>query len=112
MTDTPTWLKRLQTSNMHATIKYFNWDYGVEKLWLGETFSRSWSAKIKRHGTPLVGRLFKPHFTLGIFTSDNAMRRGMRIVKPKKISFAVKQLHVCQLGSDFTCQKIIKKISL
>jgi len=64
---------------------------------------------IKKYGTPMIGRNFKPHVSLTSFrnipTPDLATR------KAKAFKFKPDALYVCELGPSHTCQRIVKRIT-
>lgn len=111
MTDKPQWLSSLSFNIIKRTLKYFDRGYGVEKLWHIENLSLAMRVQIKKYGTPLAGRYFMPHITLGVFSDREKMIQGYKTVKPKHMSFEVSRIFVCQLGEHHTCQKIIKEIA-
>ena len=108
MTDKPKWLKKLYLRVIKKTLKYFDWNYGVEKLWREK--SSKTIGNIKKYGTPLVGRHFMPHITLAVFKNDEDMIKGSNKLKFKKYTFKPKSIYICELGENHSCQKIVKEI--
>jgi len=108
MTDKPDWLKKLYLRVIKKTLKYFDWNYGVEKLWR-EKSSKA-IANIKKYGTPLVGRYFMPHITLAVFKNDKDMIKGSNKLKLKEYKIKVKSIFICELGESHSCQRIVKQI--
>lgn len=109
-TDKPRWLKKLYLRVIKKTLKYFDWSYGVEKLWHVEKSSKTMRKNVKKYGTPMVGRYFIPHITLGVFKNDEDMTKGFKKLKFKKYTFKPKSIYICELGENHSCQKIVKEI--
>lgn len=110
MTDRPKWLKELYLKIIKNTSKYFDWDYGVEEIWHTDKLPKIMQKNIKKYGTPMVGKYFIPHITLGVFQNEKDMIRGYNKLKLKKYNFKPKSIYVCELGENHSCQKIIKEI--
>jgi len=110
MTNKPEWLKKLYLKVIKKTLKYFDWDYGVEKLWHTEKMPKIRRESVKRYGTPLFGYYFMPHITLGTFKNNKNMVKDFNELKPKKYSFKVKSIFVCEIDESHSCQRIVKQI--
>ncbi len=110
MTNKPKWLKNLHLKIIKGTLKYFNWDYGIEKLWNLDHWSKLMQKNIKQYGTPLVGRYFMPHITLGVLNDKKGVVKFFNKLKLKKYKFNPVCIYVCEIGEDHTCQKIVRKI--
>ena len=110
MTNKPEWLKKLYLKVIKNTLKYFDWDYGIEKLWHAKKMPKTRRKILKRYGTPIFGHYFIPHITLGVFKDDKNMVKTFNKLRSKKYGFKVKSIFVCQLGEDHSCQRIIKQI--
>jgi hypothetical protein len=65
MLDKPAWLRRLYLKVIKRTRPYFDWDYGVDRLWQIDHFAagrrRSMRRSLAQYGTPMVGINFRPH---------------------------------------------------
>ena len=113
-TDKPAWLNKVYLKIIHGTVKYFDFGYGVKKLWPLKFREGSRGKNVQKYGTPMVGRYFNPHFTLTVFKDNKApdefLKRATKL-KAKKFSFTPDAVYVCQIGRDHTCHKIIKKIN-
>jgi len=112
MADKPKWLNNLYLKVIKKMLKYFDWDYGVEKLWHIKKLPKIMKKNVKKYGTPLIGRYFMPHITLGVFRDDKNMIDAFNKLKlkPKKYNFEVKSIFVCELGVSHSCQRIVKEI--
>lgn len=110
MTDKPKWLKNLYLKIIKRTLKYFNWDYGVERLWNTDHWPKPMQKNIKQYGTPMVGRYFLPHITLGTLNDKKNVARFFNKLKLKQYEFKPIGVYICELGEDHTCQKIVRKI--
>lgn len=113
MTDRPQWLKRLQRDIVSEAVKYFDWDYGVERLWKLEPISpklrEAAGRNLKKYGSPMMGPLFRPHITLTSF-GDRAMPQVR--VPFESLSFQVETIAVCELGPHHSCQRKIREYRL
>ncbi len=109
-TDKPQWLETLYLKIIKNSLEYFDFNYGTDKLWGIDGLPKIMQNNIKKYGTPLVGKWFIPHITLGVFKDKKDAVNAFSRLKVKKHSFEVKNIYVCQLGKHFSCQKIIKKI--
>jgi hypothetical protein len=111
-TEKPLWLKKLQAKIVKKTVKYIDWDYGVERFWHIERFPRHMQKAcrryLKEYGTPLIGANFRPHITL---TSFDGKAPTFKPIRVKKFAFKPNALYVCELGEDHTCQKIVARIN-
>ncbi len=106
----PEWFKKLSQTIIETTLSYFDWDYGVEKLWRPDRWPESMQNNFKKYGTPAVGIHFSPHITLAMFKNEKDMKQAFNKLKLKKYSFQPQGIHICELGQGFSCQKIIKEI--
>ena len=111
MTDKPEWAKKLYLKVIRRTLKYFDWDYEIEKLWHIDKLSKLMQKNIKKYGTPMIGRYFIPHITLGAFRNEKDMVKGFNKLKLKKYNFRPNSIYICELGEGYSCQKIVKEIS-
>lgn len=110
MTDKPEWLKNLHLKIIRKTLKYFDWDYGVERLWHINHWPKAMQKNIKQYGTPMVGRHFIPHITLGVLNSEKDADRTFNKLKLRKYNFKPISIYVCKLGKNHTCQKVVEEI--
>ncbi|MFH1822104.1 MAG: hypothetical protein ABH830_00200 [Patescibacteria group bacterium] len=112
MTDKPDWIKRLYLKIIKDSLKFFDWDYNIEKLWSADKLPKLCKKNLKKYGTPMFGRYFIPHITLGTFKKREEAENGFKKLRLNKFSFKVSSIYVCQLGTSHSCQKILKKINI
>jgi len=110
--DKPGWINKLYMKIIQDTLPYYDWSYGTDASWqldhFPENMRKIGSHFIKKYGTPLVGRNFKPHITL---TSFAGAAPTMSAKKARKFKFRPSSLYVCELGPSHSCQRIVKEIS-
>lgn len=109
-TDKPEWIRKLYLKIIKKTLKYFAWDYELQETWNVAKQSKLLLKNFKQYGTPMIGRYFMPHITLGVFNDDKNIVEAFNELQLKKYSFDVKSIFVCELGESHSCQRIIKKI--
>lgn len=109
-TDKPEWIKKLYLKIIKKTLKYFAWNYGLEETWNVAKQSKLLTKNFKKYGTPMFGRYFMPHITLGVFRDDKDIIKAFSELRLKKYTFEVKSIFVCELGENHSCQRIVKKI--
>jgi len=111
MMNKPDWLKTLHRRVVHRTLRYFDWEYGVEKMWNLHRFSgrRLQFAKryLRRYGTPMAGMNFRPHMTLSSFKGEEPADPGIPV---RRLRFRADRLHVCELGVSHTCHRIVREL--
>ena len=112
MFDKPEWLSRLYLRVIKRTVPYFDWDYGVERLWhvAGDKREISKRKYLEKYGTPMVGLDFRPHVTLTVFKDKELKGRNFPGLKFKRLSFAVEKLSVCELGPSHSCQRVVQEV--
>ena len=107
----PEWIQKLYLRVIKNTLKYYDWDYGTDKLWPLNQFPkrmRKIGARfIKKYGTPMVGANFRPHVTLASFKNEQP---NLGIKKARKFRFKPNFLYVCELGPSHSCQRVVVKI--
>ena len=111
MTDKPGWIRKLYLKTIRRTLKYFDWDYEVEKIWHSNKLPKLMQTNLKKYGTPMVGRYFAPHITLGVFRNEKDLIESFNKLKLKKYDFKPNSIYICELGENHSCQKILKEIS-
>lgn len=111
MTNKPDWIKKLCLKIIKATVKYFDFNDDIAKKWKAEKLPKAMQENIKKYGTPLIGKNFIPHITLGVFKNQGNMEKGYNGLNFKKFKFRPSKLYICQLGQSHSCQKIIKEIT-
>ncbi len=111
MTDRPEWIRKLYLKIIRRTLKHFDWDYEVEKIWHLSKPPKLMQKNLKKYGTPMVGRYFIPHITLGMFRNEKDLIEGFNKLKLKKYDFKPDSIYICELGKSHSCQKILKEIS-
>lgn len=109
-TEKPEWLVKLHLLVVKKTLQYFDWDYGVDKIWHTNRWPKARQRLIKKFGTPSVGNFFKPHISLGVSRNLKSETKALRSFKPKRIGFSVKSIFICELGKNQSCQRIVKEI--
>jgi 2'-5' RNA ligase len=110
ITDKPKWLKNLYLKIIRRALKCFDWDYGVERLWNADRQPKVMQKNIKLYGTPMVGRYFIPHITLGVLNNEKDLMKTFNKLKSRKYNFKPTGIYVCKLGRNHTCQKVVKEI--
>jgi hypothetical protein len=115
MTDKPEWLKKLHFKIVEQTSQVFDWDYGVESLWRMDYLPPHLHARarkyLKEYGSPLIGAAFRPHITLTSF-HDKSTSDSVPVPPLTKMSFAVDNLTICELGPSHSCQRVVKRFPL
>jgi hypothetical protein len=107
--DKPEWIKRLYLKIIHNTVKYFDRGYGTNNLWrFPNGRNKTEAGFIKKYGTPLFGKNFKPHVTI---TRSEDKPLKIKNTKAKKFKFEPNGIYICELGPSHSCQRIVKKIS-
>lgn len=106
MTDKPAWLSQLHRDIVRRTLKFFDWDYGAEETWAAE--SPRAKTCLEKYGTPMIGRLFRPHITLTSF-EDKAVAREIPPPGFKPLAFPVDDIWICELGPSHSCQRVIRR---
>lgn len=114
MTDKPEWIRRLHKNVVEATLPYFDWDYGVEKLWSVDMLPQELKAEgrrnLRKYGSPMIGPVFRPHITL---TSSGKHRPASKIrLEFERLSFVVDEIAICELGPHHTCQRTLARYPL
>jgi hypothetical protein len=108
MTDKPVWLRRLHREMVNSTLPYFDWKYGVSKLWKVDRLPARFQPLARRYldefGSPMIDRVFRPHITLTTF--DEKPAKKVR-VDFKKLTFNVREIAVCELGPHHSCQRVV-----
>lgn len=114
MTTKPEWLVRLHKNVVESTLPYFDWDYGAENLWNADKLPPHLKAEGKRNlmrfGSPMIGRVFRPHITLSSF--DGRSRAGKILLEFERLSFAVNEIAICELGPHHTCHRTIARYAI
>jgi len=110
MTENPAWLKELYRTIIKCTHTYFDMKYGVNELWGKKHLPRTMQKNIEAYGTPMVGRYFLPHITLGVLQGNGSSGEEIEKMKLKPLRFNVDAIAVCELGRSFSCQRIVRKI--
>jgi 2'-5' RNA ligase len=107
--DKPEWIKKLYLKIIYRTVKHFDWDYGTNNLWrFPNGRNKTEASFIKKYGTPLVSKNFKPHVTI---TRYKDKPPEIKNKKAKKFKFRPKEIYICELGPSHSCQRIVHKIS-
>jgi 2'-5' RNA ligase len=114
MTDRPPWLKRLHRDIVQTTLPYLDWDYGAGELWKTDMLPAHLQAEardnLRKYGSPMIGRVFRPHITL---TSFGKQRKPEKVrLEFERLSFPVAEIAICELGPHHTCQRTIVKYRL
>ncbi len=110
MINKPKWLREFYLKIIKKTMPYFDWNYGLEKLWKSAGWSKNMQKNFQKYGTPFVGKHFTPHITLNMFKNKNDTIKALNTLKFKQFYFRPKTIYVCKLGEGFSCQKIVKEI--
>lgn len=110
MADKPAWLNRFYQHIIKSTIPYFDWQYDIDTKWRTKQLPKGLRDNIKKFGTPLIGRDFKPHITLTVFKNNQKIAEIIKRLRCQKIDFKINCIFVCQLGEYYTCQRIVKQI--
>lgn len=111
MTDKPAWIKKLCSKIIKTTLKYGDFNKNIIKKWKADKLPMAMQKNIKKYGTPLMGKNFIPHITLGVFKNQEDMIKGFDKLKFKKFKFKPQKLYICQLGQSHSCQRIIRVVS-
>lgn len=109
MTNKPQWIKNLYMKIIEATKKYFDWSYGVEKIWEIKKLNGVMKNNFKLYGTPMVGKYFIPHITFARFPNTRSMTTAYKNLKFKPYMFKPNGVFVCEGGLQ--CYKIKTKIN-
>lgn len=106
------WFQRLQARLVTRMAKYFDWEYGVKRLWEEKDW---WTPlmrrNVKKYGSPLVGREYDPHITFTIFANPST-ERLVSVHPPKlpRMTFRATGISVCTIGPAHSCQRIVATI--
>jgi hypothetical protein len=78
-TTKPAWLAGLHEDIIKSTLPYFDWSYGVEALWstdhLPPRLRAEGKRNLKKFGSPMIDRVFRPHITLTSFGDHRVARK-------------------------------------
>lgn len=111
MADKPLWLRKLYFEVIRAGLPYRDQHYAVHRRW--GFLTPGMRHNVLRYGTPMVGRYFEPHVTLGTFETDGAMDRAVkRLEAVRTYRFIPQRAAICRLGPGFTCSAPVADIRL
>ena len=112
-TDKPRWLIDLQRDVVDNTLEYFDRNWGAEETWDIDKLPLSLRAAGKRHlkkyGSPMMGRVFRPHITLTSFERRPTKDIPLEVIP---LVFDVDEIVICELGPHHTCQRVIARYPL
>ena len=108
----PRWLQRLYLRIIHETSELRDTRFDNHRSWVSERLSPGERAWIDRYGTPLVGRFFIPHITLGIIRDCDQLQAAARVISLRHRGFKVTELAICRQGPHHTCTRVIERLAL
>ncbi|MBI2426305.1 MAG: hypothetical protein HYV34_00500 [Candidatus Kerfeldbacteria bacterium] len=108
------WLTALHSTVLRRTVRYFDYNH----LKIKERVRKTWSLPlrtqqeerqqmIQTYGSPMVGRFWNPHVTLGIFLDVDQAQRAYSHLPKRRSSFRANRIAVYELGENHTCQRKI-----
>ena len=114
MIDKPKWIQQLHLDVVKKTSKYLDWDYGAAESWNMDLLPSDLRVRgkgyIEKYGTPMIGRVFRPHITLTSF-EDRGIVDEIPALPFKPMSFHVDTIYICELGPSHSCQRVVAKMS-
>lgn len=106
----PRWLERLYLRIIRATDPLRDPDFDNYRAWNADRLSAGRRSYIERYGTPLVGRFFIPHITIGVVSDRRRLEEAARSIEVERRSFAVDEIAVCEQGEHHTCRRPLMRI--
>ena len=108
----PRWLQRLYLRIIHETSELRDLRFDNNRAWRAERLSAGQHAWTNRYGTPLVGRFFTPHITIGILPDSDQLQAASALISPTRRSFNVSELAICEQGPHHTCTAVRERLAL
>jgi hypothetical protein len=99
----PEWLRRFYLRLLHGLNPLRDPKFNNERAWKSERLSKEQRRYIAKYGTPLVGRSFIPHITLGVIPANERMDEAASAIKLPGGSIQVTEIAVCEQGPHHTC---------
>ena len=108
----PRWLQRLYLRIIHETNELRDLRFDNDRAWRYERLSPGQRAWTDRYGTPLVGRFFTPHITIGVIPDRDQLQAASALISPTRRSFKVSELAICEQGPHHTCSAVRERLAL
>jgi len=108
----PRWLQRLYLRIIHETSELRDPRFDSHRAWGYERLSPGQRRWTDRYGTPLVGRFFIPHITVGIIPDRDQLKAAAALTSAPRCSFKVSELVICEQGSHHTCSRVKERLPL
>ena len=108
----PEWLRRLYLRLLHDLNPLRDPMFDNHRAWNSERLSKEQRKYITKYGTPLVGRSFIPHITLGVIPEIARMDEAASAIKPPSERFRVTEISVCEQGPHHTCHQPLFRVPL
>lgn len=108
----PRWLQRLYLRIIHETSDLRDPHFDNNRAWASKRLSPGQHAWIDRYGTPLVGRFFIPHITVGIIPNCDQLQAAAGVISPRHRAFKVTELGICRQGRHHTCLGVMERLEL
>jgi hypothetical protein len=100
----PDWLRRLYLRLLHDLNPLRDPKFDNDRAWKSELLSKEQRRYIAKYGTPLVGRSFIPHITLGVIPELARIDEAASAIKPPSGLFRVTEIAVCEQGPHHSCR--------
>jgi hypothetical protein len=108
----PEWLSRFYLRLLHDLNPLRDPMFDNHRAWNSERLSKEQRKYIAKYGTPLVGRSFIPHITLGIISELTRMDEAASAIPPPSGRFRVTEIAVCEQGPHHTCHQPLFRMPL
>jgi hypothetical protein len=82
------------------------------RAWASERLSPGQRVWTQRYGTPLVGRFFIPHITVGIIPDCDQLQAAAGVISAPCGGFKVSELAICEQGPHHTCSGVMERLVL
>jgi 2'-5' RNA ligase len=100
----PEWLRRFYLRLLHGLNPLRDPQFDNDRAWESEKLSKEQRKYIARYGTPLVGRSFIPHITLGVIADRARLDEAASAIKRPQGRFRVTEIAVCEQGPHHSCR--------
>ena len=100
----PEWLSRFYLRLIHDLNPLRDPMFDNHRAWNSERLSKEQRKYIAKYGTPLVGRSFIPHITLGVIPELARMDEAAAAIKLPSGVFQVTEIAVGEQGPHHSCR--------